>query len=292
MEYKDYYQILGVNKNATKKEIKKAYRRLASQYHPDRNQSPTAEDKLKEINEAYEVLGDENKRATYDRLGRHYHRFGNRAGNVNYDQVNLDDLSELFGGAGGFSDFFASIFGNGAAQQPAAQPLRRDRQTEVEITLEEAYQGTSRVLVDADGNRFTAKIPAGVRSGTRVRMRGKGSDGGDLYVTVNIRPHELYQTIEDSNDLRTTVKTPLLTAVLGGKVRVETLKGTVSLKIMPGTQGGQTLRLRGRGMPDVHRSGRFGDLFAKIEIEIPTQLSERERQLYEQLRAFDEPNEQ
>ncbi len=308
MEYKDYYKILGVAKNATEKEIKSTYRQLARQFHPDRNPGDkAAEEKFKEINEAYEVLGDKDNRAKYDQLGQNYHRFRQMGGDpgqfdfsqffsrggpgVQYQQtgqgVNFDDL---FGGGGGFSDFFNAVFG--AQRARPAQPVTgRDIQHEVEITLEEAFHGTERILVRDDGERFTARIPRGARTGTKIRLRGKGGAGpagpGDLFLLVKVKRHPIFR--RDGHNLRTDLPVDLLTAVLGGKVRVSTLAGPVNLTIRPGTQGGQTIRLTGKGMPHLKDKERAGDLLVRIQIRVPKSVSDEERAHYEALAALKPP---
>lgn len=305
MEYKDYYKILGVNKQADEKAIKQAYRKLARQYHPDRNPGDqSAEEKFKEINEAYEVLGNAENRSTYDRLGKNYHRYRQMGGDpsgFDFSQyggfggpggqggsVSFEDLSDLFGAggsfgdSGGFSDFFRTIFGGGpAGGRVNAQPLSRDLEQEIEISLEEAYHGTSRVLVNQDGSRITAKIPAGARTGTKVRLRGRGMDGGHLYLIVKVLPHEQYK--RQGYNLHSSVTVDVLTAILGGEVSVPTLKGPVRLKIPAGTQGGRKIRLRGRGMPKLRDKGEFGDQIVTVQIRVPQTLSSEEKQLYEQL---------
>jgi curved DNA-binding protein len=306
MEYKDYYQILGVPKNADEKEIKRAYRKLARQYHPDKNpNNHLAEERFKEINEAYEVIGNADNRVKYDQLGRNYHRFRQMGGDPNgFDfsqwfsggnggayrqQVNVEDL---FGGAGGFSDFFNAIFGgrhNRAGSSPFGQsfqqPANRDVEHTVNITLEEAYQGTTRTLNYEAGERFTAKIPAGSKTGTKVRLRGKGSGGSsDLYLVVQVDPHARFK--RDGDNLMVTVDVDVLTAVLGGKVSVPTLTNPVTLTIPPGTQGGRTFRLKGKGMPHLRDNQQYGDLLAQINIRVPETLSDEERRLYEQLAAL------
>lgn len=311
MEYKDYYKILEVDRNATEKDIKKAYRRLARKYHPDKNpDNKAAEEKFKEINEAYEVLGSKENRAKYDQLGQSYHRYqqmggapdgfdfsqwasagGGRGG---YRRVNID-MEDLFGGgSGGFSDFFNTIFGGGWQQQSGSmndvfrrqeQAKGRDIEYTAEISLEEAYHGTTRSLVREDGQRLTAKIPRGARTGTKVRLSGKGEAGpggvGDLYLKIKVTPSRTYERRGDN--LKVQVPLDVLTAVLGGKVTVPTLTGPVKLTIPPGTQGGRTFRLKEKGMPHLRDNDRYGDLLATVHIQIPKNLSERERELYEEL---------
>ena len=301
MEYKDYYQILGVTKSASAKEVKQAYRKLARQYHPDKNQgNKQAEEKLKGINEAYEVLGKSENRAKYDRLGQNYHRFQQMGGNsTDFDfsqffsgggrsqqpNINLNDIFGSSGGNAAFSDFFSQIFGGeaGASRQSASRTaVKADIEQAVSITLEEAYQGTTRTF-GQNGAQFTAKIPAGTKNGSRIRLRGKGNvtrnGRGDLYLQVSIQPHKMFEP--DGLNLRVAVPVDVTTAVLGGKVTIPTLTGSVQLTIPAGTQGGQTFRLTGKGMPK--RGEGHGDLFARIMIRIPTQLTEAEKALYEQL---------
>ena len=310
MEYKDYYKILGVSKQADEKEIKRAYRKLAQKYHPDKNPgNKSAEEQFKAINEAYEVLGNANNRAKYDQLGQNYHRYQQMGGNpADFDfsqwfsgggqsqRVNVD-FGDLFGGSSGMSDFFNSIFGGGMRQQRSGsmndyfgrQVVNADVEQTVEINLEEAYQGATRSF-SQNGDQFTAKIPAGAKTGSKIRLRGKGSQGpqgqGDLYLVVKVLPHPTFKRV--GNNLQVTVKVDVLTAVLGGKVEVPTLTGPVHLTIPPGTQGGQIHRLKGKGMPQLHKNELKGDLLAQINILIPKQLSPAERDLYEQLAQLKE----
>jgi curved DNA-binding protein len=304
MEYKDYYQILGVPKSADEKQIKKAYRRLARQYHPDKNPgNNAAEEKFKEINEAYEVLGTPDNRVKYDRLGKNYHRFRQMGGNPSdFDfsqwfggsdpggRVNVD-LGDLFGGQTGggssFSDFFQTIFNGGGFGQPMGrQQVRKGRDVEqnVSVTLEEAYHGTTRTL-SQNGDRFTAKIPPGAKTGTKIRLRGKGGastvSAGDLFLVVQVKPHPTFT--RDGHNLRVQVEVDVLTAVLGGEVTVPTLSGSVDLSIPSGTQGGQTIRLKGKGMPHLHDTKSMGDLYATVQIRVPKELSKDERDLYDRL---------
>ena len=310
MEYKDYYRILEVDRKANEKDIKRSYRRLAQKYHPDKNPNDnSAEDKFKEINEAYEVIGDSENRAKYDQLGQSYHRYqqmGGASGGFdfsqwaqagggggNYQRVNID-LDDLFGSSGGFSDFFNTVFGGGVRPQRRGQQemfSRRvsqkgqDIEHQVEISLEEAYHGTARRIARENGEQFTAKIPKGAKTGTKVRLRGKGEVGpagpGDLYLVVNVINHDSFA--RDGDNLKVNVPVYVTTAVLGGKVKVPTFGGPVNLKIPAGTQGGRTFRLSGKGMPRLREEDQFGDLLAKVLIRVPETISEEEKQLYEQL---------
>ena len=313
MEYKDYYKILGVSKDADEKEIKRAFRRLARQYHPDVNPGdPQAEERFKEINEAYEVLSDPEKRRKYDQLGAEWQRWqqaGGRPGDFDWSQWvstapggqrvyvrygTPEDLQDLFGEGSPFSDFFSQIFGGmGAAPggfEYRVRPQRgQDYEQEVEISLREAYQGTTRIL-QKDGRRLEVKIPPGARTGTRVRIAGEGGPGaaggeaGDLYLRVRVRPDPQFERRGD--DLYVTVPVDLYTAILGGKVRVPTLNGAVMLTIPPGTQNGRVFRLRGKGMPRLRQPEQHGDLYAKVDVRLPTHLTPRQRELFEELRRI------
>ncbi len=316
MEYKDYYKILGVDRSADEKEIKRAYRKLARQFHPDVNPGDKrAEERFKEINEAYEVLGDPEKRTKYDQLGaswQQWQRMGRDPGQFDWSQwtttgpggVRFEwsgDLGDLFGGAGAdvFSDFFRAIFGGmgGGARPGGAEDLFRrttsqrvtrgqDLEADVEITLEEAFHGTTRVL-ERDGQRIQVKIPPGARSGSRVRYAGKGAPGyggrpsGDLYLNITVKPHPVFRREDD--DLRCTIDVDLYTAVLGGEVRVPTLDGDVALKIPAGTNSGKTFRLRGKGMPSARKPKQYGDLLVTTQIQVPQKLNARERELFQEL---------
>lgn len=317
MEYKDYYKILGVDKNATEKEIKSAFRKLARQYHPDVNpDDPQAEAHFKEINEAYEVLGDPEKRAKYDQLGADWQRWqgaGGQPGDYDWsrwtttpggERVHVrygtpEDLEDLFGDSSPFSDFFTSVFGGlGGMRRTGSRggfegldrPRRgQDLEHEVEISLAEAYHGTTRLLTK-DGRRMEVKIPPGAKTGTRVRMRGEGGSGvsggqaGDLYLKVKVARDPRFERKGDS--LYVTVPVDLYTAVLGSEVRVPTLIGDVNLKIPAGSQNGQTFRLRGKGMPRLRQPAEHGDLYARLDVRVPTKLTPEQRDLFEQLRRL------
>ena len=299
MDYKDYYKILGVSKTATEKEIKSAYRKLAQQYHPDKIPgNKKAEDKFKEINEAHEVLGDPQKRAKYDRLGASYsqwERAGRPGGGFDFGQWSTPggtrvDLNDLFGGEGGFSDFFTSLFGNlgGAGQtfRPTARARGEDIEQPVEIPLEEAFAGTRRTL-QMDSRRLEVAIPAGARTGTKVRISGEGRAGqtrGDLYLVVTVAPHPQFRREDD--DLHGDFTVDLYTALFGGEARVPTLSGEVVLTIPAETQTGKVFRLTGQGMPKLRRPKERGDLYARALVHIPTNLSEKERKLFAELAAL------
>jgi curved DNA-binding protein len=292
MEYKDYYKILGVAKNATEKEIKAAYRKLARKHHPDVNPgNKEAEARFKQINEANEVLGDKEKRKRYDELGANWDAFGRGApqgrpwpgGGV---RVDFEDL----GGAGGFSDFFRTFFGGGggfAGGEEAFTPAS-DAEGDVDLTLAEVFRGTTReVSVGGPRRRVEVKIPPGVRDGSRVRVAGEGGRGaggrrGDLYLRVRVAPDPTFERKGD--DLQTTLRAPLTAAVLGGEAQVPTLEGSVGIKIPAGTPAGQVFRLRGQGLPKLGAPGERGDLLATLAVELPRTLTARQRELFEELR--------
>ncbi len=308
MEYRDYYQVLGVERTASEKDIRKAYRRLARQYHPDVNPgNQQAEEKFKEINEAYEVLSDAEKRKKYDELGKSYQqwqRMGGQPGGFDWSRwtsgqpgggyrVEFND-ADLGGDI--FSEFFRNIFGGGMGGrtergQPRTRQTMRGQDLEVvaQVTLEEAYQGTMR-QVQIGQRQLKVTIPAGAQEGTRVRLSGQGEPGytggqpGDLYVIVNVLDHPVFQ--RDGDDLHLDLKVSLYTAVLGGTVKVPTLGGDVSLRIQPGTQSGQSIRLRGKGMPRMRQADSFGDLYAHILVQVPTDLTSKEKELFENLRTL------
>ena len=332
MEYRDYYDILGVSRDADEQEIKKAYRRLARKHHPDMNEGDEqAEEKFKDVNEAYEVLSDPEKRKLYDQFGsewKQWQRAGGRpedfdwgnwqqayrpsgSGRSRVHYANVDDLQDLFGGGGSpFSDFFEQLFGGGFERQAGARdpfggmggrnPYVRTQQRQkgrnydqpVEITLEEAYQGTKR-LIQMDGRRLEVKIPPGADDGTRVRISGAGAPGamggqpGDLFLVVQVRPNPRFD--RKGEDLYTTVPVDLYTALLGGEVSVPTPDGrSVMLTIPPETQNGQTFRLRGRGMPRLNRPDEHGDLFVEVEASLPQRLSAEEKALFQELKQLQE----
>lgn len=310
MEYKDYYKILGVDKTATQQDIKKAYRRLARKYHPDVNPgNKSAEARFKEINEAYEVLSDPEKRKKYDELGASWQQWQNMGGDprgFDWSQwfaggaqprsgrvhVEYADLNDLFGG-GGFSDFFRSIFGDiggyTAYEQRPRSRRGQDLEQHVEITLEEAYSGTKRIL-QIDNRRLEVKIPAGVDTGSTVRISGEGEPGmgggprGNIYLRISVLPHNTFERKGD--DLYCTIPVDLYTAMLGGEIAVPTLKGQVMLKIPPETQNGKRFRLKGLGMPSLQNPKVTGDLYVEVRVTLPQALSKREKELFMQLASL------
>ncbi|MBI4265629.1 MAG: DnaJ domain-containing protein [Acidobacteria bacterium] len=316
MEFKDYYATLGVTKAASEKEIKQAYRKLARKYHPDVNPGDKrAEARFKEINEAYEVLGDPAKRKKYDELGANWKMyeqaqaqgapFGGQGhvdfggGQGGFRTMTQEEMEELFGEATPFSDFFTTFFGGGLGGGEARRGTRgrgrqrpgRDVEHEIELTLEDAYHGAMRRLsLKHDGHARTVdvRIPAGVGDGSRVRVAGEGEHGaggaasGDLYLRVRLSPHPEFE--RKGRDLYVQAAIPVTTAVLGGEAEVRTLTGkTVRLRIPPLTQNGQVFRLKGYGIPTVGRPDEKGDLYARAQVLLPTELSPREREHYEAL---------
>lgn len=291
MDYKDYYKILGVERKASADDIRKAYRSLAMQYHPDKNPGDKkAEDKFKEINEAYQVLSDEKKRARYDQLGSAYSNFrtgGGRPGDFQWDdwfqqqgaQRGYGNAEESFGGAGGFSDFFRSIFGEAARSSARTQAAQQGYQQEVDISFQEAYEGTTRQL-KTDERRLQVRIPAGVKTGSKVRVAGAGPEGLDLYLIVNITDEDKFE--RDGQNLYTTSALSVFTLILGGETEVETPTGKVKLNIPTGTQIDQVFRLAGRGMPHLKNPNTKGDLFVKLKVQVPKYLSAKQRELLEE----------
>ncbi len=327
MDYKDYYGALGVSREASEKEIKQAYRKLARKYHPDMNpDDKSAEEKFKEVNEAYEVLSDPEKRKLFDQFGSEWKTWEQRGGapddfwqqwggqpqgtgpgGVRYTYTTgpggmggeggfSDFFQQLFGGRGGrgyggeyeggFGDLFGGMGGRGAPQTRRG----RDYEQPVEISLQEAYHGTKRLFQIGD-QRIEVTIPAGAKTGTRVRVAGKGAGGagggpaGDLFLVINVAEHPQFGRDED--DLETKVPVDLYTAELGGEIQVPLPDGhSVMLRVPPETQNGTRFRLRGKGMPVLGRQNARGDLFAIADVVLPDGLSDKERELFEELRQL------
>jgi molecular chaperone DnaJ len=320
MAGKDYYSVLGVSRNASEREIKQAYRKLARQYHPDVNAGDkSAEAKFKRINEAYEVLSDKEKRRKYDQFGDQW-QYADQFAQARRQQTPFWNFSQAGGQSFRFEEadlgsLFGDLFGGGIRRRQVRPRRGKDIKYPVEVTLEEAYHGTKRAIAlqteqpcsDCKGTgliqnlpcsvcrgsgvvsgvkRLEVKIPSGVRDGSRVRIAGKGEPGyaggtsGDLYLVVSVKPHRLFKRKGD--DLYVEVAVPLTVAVLGGEVFVPSLKGKLALRVPPETQSGRAFRLAGRGMPHLGDSS-HGDLLAKVSVVLPTKLSEEEKKLFERL---------
>lgn len=305
MEYKDYYALLGVSREAQEDDIKRAYRKLARKYHPDVSKEPQAEERFKEVQEAYEVLKDTKKRAAYDQLGANW-----KSGQEFKPPPGWQPFSgfeDVFAGGGaddlgGFSDFFSMLFGQQARggaggfqhrhhqQFGGREPRGQDQRVKIQIALEEAYQGASKTLqlrvptVDGHGRVHYAdralkvNIPKGVVSGQQLRLAGQGGQGGDLFLEIEILPHR-YFNLQGHNIYLTLPVTPW-EAALGAKIAVPTLGGRVELKLSPGSQGGQKLRLKGRGLPAKPQAG---DQYVVLQIMTPPASTESQRALYEKM---------
>ena len=314
MEFKDYYKTLGVSRKATDKEIKAAYRKLARKFHPDMNpNNKQAEARFKEINEANEVLSDPEKRQRYDQLGADWNSFrpppGSGAGTGGAWPGGFRVHTQTTGEEGfqGFSDFFRTFFGGGGfgageggsvedlfgRARGGAQAPATDLEHGIDLSLEDVLRGTKRTIevsgVGARNRRVDVKIPAGVRDNSRVRVAGEGSgvEGGargDLYLRVRILPHPLFERKGD--DLQVAVRVPLTTAVLGGEAQVPTLDGPIGIKVPPGSPAGRVFRLRGHGLPRLEVGGGRGDVLATLAVDLPKAASDRERELFEELKRL------
>lgn len=302
MEFKNYYKILGVDKSATKEEIKKAYRTLAMKYHPDRNPNDkAAEEKFKEITEANEVLSDPEKRKKYDTLGSNWKQYQTQGGGFeNFRQGYSPgggtefhfsgDLGDLFGNVGGFSDFFESYFGSGGGFRTRPKPREQkgvDLEAVLNITLEEAFNGSERTI-QVDGKKLKIKINPGIKDGQRLRLKNQGQPGshggekGDLYLKIHILSHPFYEISDD--DLYYNLDIDLYTAVLGGKKQIKTLDGkAININIPKGTDNGKILRLKNLGMQSSERIGQKGDLLVRINVTIPKDLTKEEEELFKKL---------
>lgn len=273
IDYKDYYAILGVSKTASQEEIKKAYRRLARKYHPDLNPgNKTAEEKFKEIQEAYEVLSNPETRKKYDQLGQNWKQ---------YENLNWQNFQDFFGQGqygewGGFSDFFRMFFGGDRG------PFMSPYEAHVPLTLEDAYKGTTKVL-QIGNHSIPITIPAGVGNG-RMRLKGRAPDGRDILLHLEILPHPTFT--REGKNLKMKLTVPLYTLILGGTVDIRHLDGSaLRIRIPPETPDGHTLLLRNKGMP-VYKTGSPGDLLIEVHAGLPQRLSKREKELFEELRKL------
>jgi len=329
VDFKDYYATLGVTKTATEKEIKQAFRKLARKHHPDLNPgNKVAEAKFKEINEAYEVLGDSATRKKYDELGANWRMYeqqartggqpfggqpfggaqgpGQGGARAGYRTMTPEEMEDLFGDSNPFSDFFTTFFGGGGADVGGSAGARearggrgrrrpgRDLENEIELSLDDAYNGAMRRLMlrhNGQVKHVDVRIPPGVTDGSRVRVSGEGEQGvggaesGNLYLRVRLTPHPLFE--RKGRDLYVKTPVPLTTAVLGGEADVPTLAGKPArLRIPPLTQNGQLFRLKGYGMPAVGNSNEKGDLYARVDVQLPTRLNDSEREHFEALKKL------
>lgn len=302
MAYIDYYKILGVDKSATQDDIKKAYRKQARKLHPDLNPNDKeAERQFKELNEANEVLSNPENRTKYDKYGENW-KHGEEYEKAQQQQRQQYQGGNYGGGFSGadfgegedFSDFFQSMFGGagggfGRSSRGSASGKFKgqDVQAELNLNLKDAAT-THQQTFDINGKKVRITIPAGVYDGQQIKLKGHGNPGvnggpnGDLYITFNINPDPNFERVGD--DLKTKVTIDLYTAVLGGEVTVNTLDGSVNLKVKPGTQNGATVRLKGKGFPVYKKEGQFGDLFATYDVKLPTDLTEKQKELFEQLK--------
>jgi curved DNA-binding protein len=296
MEYKDYYKILGVDKSATPEDIRKAYRKLAVKYHPDKNKDDKkAEEKFKEVNEANEVLSDPDKRKQYDAYGESWKYaqanggaggFG-PSGQGGYRHRPSGEFGDIFGNGGNFSDFFESLFGQQANRGRKAGK-GQDYNANMQITLEEAYHGTERLITtDHTQQPLRIKLKPGIGHEQTIRLREKGGPGinggpnGDILITILIEANKNFERKGD--DLYVTVPVDIYTAVLGGKITVATLKGDIKVDIPARTDNGKTLRLKGLGMPVYDKPGQFGNLYVVTELHLPAHISDQEMELFKQL---------
>ena len=313
MQYRDYYQTLGVKKDASQDEIKKAYRKLARKYHPDVNpDDPNAEEKFKDINEAYQVLSDEEKRSKYDRFGsqwKQYKQTGGRTEDFDWSQwasrgqpgggyrsVSQEEFEQMFGGGlGGFSDFFSTLFGGMAGARPSQRTARgtrtqaiqrgQDIEHSVQISLEEAFNGTTRLLTFEDGRRIEASIPPGVKTGSKIRLSGQGGDGprgsGDLYLKIKVASDPKFS--RDGDDLKIDQPVDLFTALLGGELEVSTIDKAVKLTVPPESDSGKIFRLKGLGMPKLNNPEKHGDLFVTLQIQVPKKITAEQKKKFKEL---------
>ena len=315
MDFQDYYVGLGVAPDADQKTIKKAYQKLAKKYHPDVNPGDkAAETKFKEATEAYQAISDPEKRRKYDELRQDYQQWKTRGGRGDYNwdrwqsnpggggggrqthTMSQEDFAEMFGGSGrsggfndmggdGYSDFFSTFFGGGQGRgfgvsSTGVRPRAgQDLEVEVQVTLEETYYGTTRIIRTGE-KQIEAKIPKGVRTGSKVRLTGQGGPGisggpvGNLYLNITVSPHARF--VRDGDDLRANLPVDFYRAVLGGDVSISNFGVEVLLKIPPLSQSGKKFRLKGKGMPNLEKPDQFGDLFAEISIVLPEGMSEQE----------------
>ena len=290
MEYVDYYKVLGVDKKASTDEIKNAYRKLARKHHPDLNPNDKeANKKFQQINEANEVLSDAEKRKKYDQYGKDWkHADEFEKQKQSGRQYSNQGGHEFSGGFGenDFSDFFSSMFGGGERRSRQTKYRGQDYNAELQLNLTDAYT-THQQTITVNGKNVRITIPAGVENGQQIRLKGYGAAGvnggpnGDLYITFSITNNSKFKRM--GNDIITTEEIDLYTAILGGDVTIDTLGGKVKLKVKPETQNGTKIRLKGKGFPVYKKEGEFGDLFITFSVKLPVNLSEKQKELFEEL---------
>ena len=292
MDFVDYYKLLGLNKTATSKDIKSAYRKLARKFHPDLNPNDKdAKKKFQEINEANEVLSDPEKRKKYDKYGKDWQHSEQFEKQRQYQQQPQDSRGNSYSGSqseGDFSDFFESMFGRGKSAGYGRQVKFRgeDYNAELQLDLTDAYK-THKQTLTINEKKIRITIPAGIENGQTIKIAGHGGKGinggpdGDLYITFSVANHPDFK--RSGNDLFTTVNLDMYTAVLGGEITIETLNGKVKLKVKPETQNGSKVKLTGKGFPVYKNEGKFGDLYVTYLVKIPTNLTEKQKSLFKQL---------
>lgn len=310
MVFKDYYKVLEVDKKASDDEIKKSYKKLAKKYHPDVNKNPEAEKKFKDLSEAYNVLGDPEKRRKYDNLGSSFNQYTQKGGSSdNFDwsqwynsqaqnqqgsQRTGQTINDIFDNGGSVSDFFDRIFGGGGVKNPftskAPQPQNgEDYEMDVELTLEEAFNGTARLLT-INNEKMEIKFKPGVKTDQVMKITGKGYPGknngknGDLLIKIKILEHSKYE--RDNDDIKMEATVDAMTLILGGEAKVYTISGQIKIIIPPESQNGKILKLKGLGMPLYSDNSKRGDLYLKLIAKLPSKLTEREKELFEEIKEI------
>ncbi|MDO4229524.1 MAG: J domain-containing protein [Capnocytophaga sp.] len=293
MAYIDYYKILEIDKTATQDQIKKAYRKLARKYHPDMNPGDkTAEQKFKQLNEANEVLSNPENRAKYDKYGEHW-KYGEEYEKAQQTQKSYENYRESYQNTEDYSDFFKDMFGEsgfgGRASYNRASGKFKGQDIYANMTLSlREVMATQQKTFSINGKNIRITIPAGAYDGQQIKLKGHGSPGynggpnGDLYITFNIEPDNQFERVE--NDLKIKVTIDLYTAILGGEIQIDTLNGKVKLKVLPETQNETTVRLKGKGLPIYKKDGEYGDLFITYQVQLPKNLTEKQKELFEQLK--------